>query len=71
MYQLTLSLKERQELVQALTESIQKYNAWLTPKEGKLGKTAELTLKEKIAHLENIKLKVEQARISPVKGLTE
>jgi hypothetical protein len=71
MYQLTLSLKERQELVQVLFEKIDYYEEWLRKVPYGTDQRTIEGVKEKLAHLENIKLKVEQAKISPVKGLTE
>lgn len=74
MYQITLSLKERQELVQALKEQIvklkslhtQELNYWFD-----IPNETTNSILERIAHLENIKLKAEAAKIMPIKGLKE
>lgn len=71
MYQLTLSLKERQELVQALNEKIEQQREWILDNDYLTDSRTVTQVREKIAHLENIKLKVEQAKIMPVKGLTK
>lgn len=69
MYQITLSLKERQELVQALQEKIEEKEQQIAS--GIYGENSLFmaTMQESIAHLENIKLKVQAAKIMPIKGL--